>query len=94
MGLMPRLLASLSALLLSGCVTLAPEAERVQVLEKGADTSACKLLGEVTAPPPFVGPRDYLNKLKNRVAAAGGNALFVTSAAIGPATGMAYACPD
>lgn len=90
---MSKLMLTVFAAAISGCATLAPEAERVQVLAKGADTSRCELLGEVTANPPFVGPRDYLVRLRNSVAATGGNALFVTNASMGPATGMAYRCP-
>jgi hypothetical protein len=77
--------------MLSGCVTLAPEAEKVKIAKSAADVAGCRVLGAVEAHPPFAGPNDGMNQLKNKVAGLGGNALFVTSYNLS-ATGMAYQC--
>lgn len=76
---------------LVGCVSLAPEAARVTVARDSADVSGCRILGSVRAHPPYVGPDDAMNQLKNEVAGLGGNVLFVTTMAV-TATGMAYHC--
>ena len=76
---------------LAGCVSLAPEAARVTVARDSEDVSGCRILGSVRAHPPYVGPDDAMNQLKNEVAGLGGNVLFVTTMAV-TATGMAYQC--
>ena len=77
--------------LLSGCVSLAPEAEKVKVTKSASDVEGCRILGAVDAHPPYVGPNDGMNQLKNNTAGLGGNVLFVTSYNV-TATGMAYRC--
>lgn len=76
---------------LVGCVSLAPEAQAVLVTKSAGDVEGCTVVGTVEAHPPYVGPNDATNQLKNQVAGLGGNALFITSSAL-TATGMAYRC--
>lgn len=76
---------------LSGCVSLAPEAEGVRTTKIASDVAGCTVLGTVEAHPPYVGPNDGMNQMKNQAAGLGGNVLFVTSYNV-TATGMAYRC--
>jgi hypothetical protein len=75
------------------CETLAPEAERVKVTGKANDVAGCKVLGTVESSPPYVGPNDGVNQLRNKTAGLGGNVLFLTSTgAMRGKNGMAYLC--
>ena len=80
-------------LCLGGCVTLAPEAEKVRVTRNPDDVKGCRVLGAVEAHPPYVGQQDGMNQMRNNAAGMGANALFVTSYNV-TATGMAYRCGD
>lgn len=79
-------------LLLSGCVSLSPQAKEVRVAEKDSEVANCDLLASVEAEPPFVGPNDAEKTLRNKTAAEGGDTLFITNMSIGPAKGQAYDC--
>jgi len=75
------------------CVSLAPEAEKIKVTSNGADIANCKILGSVKSEPPYVGPNDGVNQLRNNAAALGADTLLLTSSgAIRGQTGMAYRC--
>lgn len=86
------------ALLLAGCtsgpsaVTLTSTAQQVKVLPDKKATAGCRSLGKVTGPPPYIFPADGKNRMLNRTAAKGGNALLITNYTIGTATGIAYKC--
>lgn len=82
--------------LLTACssVTLLPEAMTVRVAHTPHELVGCTLLSEVSAPPPYVWPQDYIDKLRNATAGVGGNVVFVTSSILVPATGGAYRCPE
>lgn len=82
---------TLIAALLPACVSLAPEAKLVKVTKKPADVAGCKILGTVESSPPYVGPKDGMHQMQNKVAGLGGNVLFVTSYNV-TGTGMAYRC--
>lgn len=77
--------------LLAGCVTLAPEAESLRVTRDGAEVAGCKILGTVEGHPPYIGPNDAMNQLRNQAAAQGGNVLLVTSFSF-TVTGVSYRC--
>ena len=83
--------ALLLAVLLAACVSLAPEAKLVKVTKNPADVSGCRILGTVESSPPYVGPKDGMHQMQNKVAGLGGNVLFVTSYNV-TGTGMAYRC--
>ncbi|MEH6496955.1 MAG: hypothetical protein V7740_14505 [Pseudomonas marincola] len=79
-------------LALSACVTLSESGNKIVEANSETEVSNCKLIGEVKAPPPFIGPSDAMNTLKNETAKVGGDTLFVTYFLIGTATGNAYTC--
>jgi hypothetical protein len=81
----------LGAILATSCVSLAPEAKLVQVTQAPADVAGCKILGTVESTPPYVGPKDGMRQMQNKVAGLGGNVLFVTSYNV-TGSGMAYQC--
>ena len=84
-------LCILGVVVLTRCVSLAPEAELVKVTKHPADVAGCKILGTVESSPPYVGPKDGMHQMQNKVAGLGGNTLFVTSYNV-TGTGMAYRC--
>jgi len=84
-------LGGIAALALAGCVTVAPQATGIRVTKVAADVASCTVLGTVKADPPYVGPNDAENQLRNQAAGLGADTLFITSMAV-TATGMAYRC--
>jgi hypothetical protein len=78
-------------IIMSGCVRLAPEAQKVSITKAAETVAGCKILGTVRAQPPYVGPRDGMHQMQNQVAGLGGDTLFVTSYNVS-ATGVAYRC--
>lgn len=93
---MERIYAICLAVLLatSGCVTLSEAGEDIRVVETQEEVADCEFLTEVEAPPPFVGPNDAENELRNKTALADGDVLHVTSMGVGTARGEAYDCSD
>lgn len=89
-------------LLLSACadsstgfsaITLTPEAKALRVLGSKEEAAACRDLGEVDAPPPFIFPHDAKHTLRNKAAALGANTIVITDHFIGTANAEAYLCP-
>lgn len=90
--LVARALALVAALAFSfSCVTLAPEAERVRVTRDKADVVGCTALGFVDAQPPFVGPDDAKNEMRNKAGVLGADVLLITNYGM-KADGVAYDC--
>jgi hypothetical protein len=86
-------LVSLVMITLAYCVSVAPQAEKIKVTSNGADVEQCKVLGTVESHPPFMGPNDGVNQLRNNAAALGADTLLLTSSgALRGKTGMAYRC--
>ena len=87
----------LAGLLLAGCVSLAPGADKVHLTKAASDVSACTSVGNVNVPRGPDGGVDLPNaetQFRNQVIGLGGNTGFITSAQFGaPAEGIAYRCP-
>lgn len=81
--------AAACAVLVSGCVSLTPEAERVRVVHDGADVAGCTLLRNITAPMRG-GYASVVRELRNETAARGGDTLLMLSRLYGE--GAAYRC--
>lgn len=75
------------AMLLSGCVALAPGAERVKVTDRPADVKGCSAVGNIRVRRHDY-PLDVENSLRNQAVGLGGNVVYRTS----PWTGVAYRC--
>lgn len=75
------------AMLLTGCVTLAPGAAQVKVTDRPADVEGCKAVGNVRAHHQQY-PVDIENSLRNQAVGLGANVIYRTS----PSTGVAYRC--
>ena len=87
--------AALTAVVLTvaGCVSVAPQAEKIRVTSNGVDVAQCKLLGAVESHPPYMFPSDGVNQLRNNAAALDADTLLLTSSgALRGKTGMAYRC--
>lgn len=57
------------------------------------DVARCELLGIVESSPPYMGPNDGVNQLRNKAAALGADTLLLTSTgAMRGKTGAAYRC--
>jgi hypothetical protein len=83
----------LFTILAAGCASLSAGGQRVPFTENIADVQGCKLLGNVSAPPPYGLPDDWKKKLRNGTADLGGNVVFTEGAPlIGVPSGHAYAC--
>ena len=85
------------SVLLGGCVSLAPGADKVQVTKNAADVAACSSLGNITVPRKPEGQVDMGNaetQFRNRAVGLGANTALVTfgTASI-PMEGIAYKCP-
>ena len=76
---------------LSGCRSLSLRGEQVRTTKHETDVADCKPLGTVSQPPPYVGPNDAENGLRNKAAALGGD-VVLTSYGFGSATGKVYDC--
>jgi hypothetical protein len=82
-----------AAVLVTGCVSVAPQAETIRVTATGAEVSQCTILGTVESHPPYMFPSDGVNQLRNNAAALGADTLLLTSSgALRGKTGMAYRC--
>src|ERR1051325_3958848 len=76
---------------LLGCTSLAPQAEKIRVTSTGADVEQCKVLSAIESRPPYIGPNDGVNQLRNNAAALGADTLLLTSSgALRSETGMAH----
>jgi hypothetical protein len=77
----------------AGCVSVAPQAEKIRVTSNGAEVAECKILGAVESHPPYMFPSDGVNQLRNNAVALGADTLLLTSSgALRGKTGMAYRC--
>jgi hypothetical protein len=86
------LLSITAVLVFGGCKSLSLQGEAVRMTNHESDVAACRALGEVTAAPPFVGPNDAKNTLRNKTGDLGGDVLLVTRMSVGTAKGQAYDC--
>jgi hypothetical protein len=91
------LIASIGALPLSACVSLAPGADKVRITKSALDVSRCTAVGNINVSGGVQGPSqivDASQKLRNQAVGLGGNAVFVTVAVLGvPSEGVVYRCP-
>lgn len=86
-------LVSFATFLAIGCVSVAPQAEKIKVTSIGADVEQCRVLGAVESHPPYMGPNDGVKQLRNNAAALGADTLLLTSSGVlRGKTGMAYRC--
>jgi len=79
-------------LLAAGCKTLSAGGEKVRTAESEESVADCEFLTEVKAQPPFVGPNDAENTLRNKTTLASGDVVLVTNMGVGAARGEAYDC--
>lgn len=86
-------------ILLTGCLTLTPEAQAVRVTNNADAVRGCRFLGNVRdegtqmMPDPVHRVEDML---KGKTAALGGNVLMITNMTSGDTvsgSGEAYSCP-
>ena len=85
------LLLALLTTCLSGCVTLAPEAQALRTTREPNDVRGCTILGTVEPRPPFASHGDAIRRLQNDAAGKGADTLLVTSSVMS-VTGVAYRC--
>ena len=85
------LLAIVLGSIFASCTSVSLRGERVRVTKHEADVRDCKLLGEVVSTPPWVGPNDAENDLRNRAADLGAD-VVLTHMGVGRATAKAYDC--
>lgn len=76
---------------ITACTSVSLKGERVRVTKADSDVTDCKLLGEVSSSPPWGGPSDAENDLRNKAAALGADVVR-THMGVGSATGKAYDC--
>jgi hypothetical protein len=92
-----RTAALLIACGITGCVSLAPGADKVLVTRDASAVAACTAVGNVQVPVDVNRQVDIANAstlFRNRVVALGGNAGFVTDGPVNiPVAGVAYRCP-
>lgn len=86
------ILIVLSSIAFSACKTLSLAGEQVQTTKHESDVIECKMLGEVIAKPPFIGPDDPKNALRNKTAKLGGDVVLLTDMMFGSVKGIAYDC--
>jgi hypothetical protein len=79
---------------LVGCVSTTSLGKAVSIVDEEELSANCADLGEVTASPPFVGPSDAKNKLRNDAGELGANTIVLTKYGIGTAKAQAYKCDD
>jgi hypothetical protein len=89
-NVMLRVIVLAVAFTCTGCVSLAPEAERVRFTRSAADVANCELVGNVEGlgRGGLVCAKPCELDLRNRTAALGGDTVLFT----GGGTGMAYRC--
>lgn len=80
------------AIVLSGCKTLSLQGQEVKVTHHLEDAAECSFLGEVTAQPPFVGPKDGENTIRNKTAELGGDVVYYKRGQIGTLVGRSFDC--
>lgn len=88
---MKTLLLALPLLSLPACSSLSLKGESVRITHHDSDVAACRFVGEVSAYPPFVGPKDAEHTLRNKAAELGADVVR-THNGVGKATGEAYDC--
>jgi hypothetical protein len=92
--LIARLLIAVAVFaLFSGCVTLAPGADKVRITQNSADVASCSAVGNIKAPRDAQGQVDLLDaetSLRNQTVGLGGNTALETSTLLGE--GVAYRC--
>lgn len=91
---MKKLYSSLMiTLLMTSCVSLTSPGKLVTVVKEENVLKKCDNLGEVIATPPYFGPNDAKNTMRNKTADLGGDSMFITKYySIGNATALAYKC--
>lgn len=86
-----------SLLVLAGCVSLAPGADKIRVTKVASDVSSCTAVGNIKVPRGADGNVDIANadaEFRNQTVGLGGNTAFATAAPLGvPVEGIAYRCP-
>ena len=87
-----RILPILTVFFITGCVSLTPTAKLISETKTEGEVANCVNPGEVVATPPFVGPSDAKNTLRNKAAALGANKILITKYGIGTAKAQAYKC--
>jgi hypothetical protein len=85
------LAAAIVALAVSGCTTLAPQAEHVRITREAADVAACKAVGDVHSTPPYALPNEDYKQLRNAAVALQADTVLVTTRAV-ISRGVAYQC--
>jgi hypothetical protein len=87
----------LVAYAVTGCVSLAPGADKVLVTRDASVVATCASVGNVRVPVDVNRQVDIANAstmFRNRVVALGGNTGFVTDGPVSiPVEGVAYRCP-
>jgi hypothetical protein len=90
-----------SALLVFGCVSANPEAQKVRVTNNPDVVRGCEFLGNVKAMSGWGGSAgggiaaaNIEETLKERTHALGGNVVFMVANASSRGTGEAYRCPS
>ena len=86
-----RLGLALLLLTATACVSLSLAGEGVRLTKHDSDVEGCKFLGEVEAHPPYHGPNDAENTLKNEAAKLGAD-VVVSRGFFGTIEGRAYDC--
>lgn len=90
-------LATICALLLDACVSLAPGADQVRFTKNQSDVAGCTAVGNVDVSGGVQGPSQLVDgpkEVRNQAVGLGGNVVFVTQATFGvPAQGVIYRCP-
>jgi hypothetical protein len=85
---------SMSACLVTACVTLAPGADKVRVTHNAPDVSTCTAVGNVKASRDAQGNVDGFdaeNEIRNQTVGLNGNTVLVTGPFL--SEGVAYRCP-
>lgn len=83
----------LAVLLTVACESVAPQAQKVRVTSVDADVAQCTMLGSVMSHPPYIGPNDGVNQLRNQAAVLGADTLYLTSHGLTRGkNGVAYRC--
>lgn len=75
----------------TGCRSLSLRGYQVRVTTHDSDVTDCRFLGEVKAHPPFVGPNDAENTVRNKAAELGADVVRISNG-VGVATGRAFDC--
>jgi hypothetical protein len=85
------------SMLVSGCVSPAPGADKVRLTKNAGDVASCSAVGNVKVAPGPNGTVDIATagvEFRNQVVGYGGNTAYLTSDPLGvPVEGVAYRCP-